>query len=332
MKCYSCDAELAEAANFCGFCGADQSKRPVKGHSCISCGFEIEPGALFCSNCGAAQNQPSPEIFPEPTEPETPLSDPQEPATEAPVQEAIPALSIDTPSEAEPAHISATTPAPEPAPMQQNCQNPYQPGYRPNPYQPAYQPQQYIPFDINSAMPQRPTGAVFQATQQPAYQLPSERGLLKMFLLSLLTLGIYPVVIYSRIAEEINMVASRHDGQRTMPFLFMCMLAPLTLMIYPFVWIHGLCSRMGAELQRRQINYKFSAISFWLWNLVYGFVGSLITGIAVYVLYAIIELAPMMVILSGSALLIASTVGPCIFIHKMMKAMNLINTDYNRRG
>ena len=303
MRCYSCGAELAETAKFCGFCGADQ-------------------------------NQPSHEIFPEPTDPDALPAEPQEPAAETPEAEEMPTLSTDPAPEAQPEHAPATMPEPESTPAQQNNQNPYQPGYRPNPYQPAYQPQpqQYISFDIGSAMPQRPSAPAFQAAQQPAYQMPCQRGLLKMLLLSLLTLGIYPVVIYSRISEEINMVSSRHDGQRTMPFLFMCMLAPLTLMIYPFVWIHGLCNRMDAELQRRQISYKFSAASFWLWNLVYGFVGGLITGITVYVLYAIVELAPLLIILIGSLLLLSSMAGPCIFIHKMMKAMNLINADYNRRG
>ena len=190
--------------------------------------------------------------------------------------------------------------------------------------------EQNIPVNVSNPMPQRPVAPMF--TQAPAYQLPCERGLLKMLLLGILTGGIYPLVIYSRISMEINMVASRYDGQRTMHFLWMCFLAPLTLMIYPFVWIHNLCNRMGGELHRRQINYRFSAASYWLWTLVYGMVGGMVTGIVAYVLFTIVQLQQIMVLLICSALMLASMVGPLVFIHKMMKAMNLINADYNRRG
>lgn len=63
----------------------------------------------------------------------------------------------------------------------------------------------------------------------PALQLPTNRGLLKTIPLCLITLGIYGTVMQSRISTEIKLVASRYDGRRTMPFLGMLMLAPLTL-------------------------------------------------------------------------------------------------------
>ena len=132
----------------------------------------------------------------------------------------------------------------------------------------------------------------------PCLQLPTKRGLGKMFFLGILTLGIYPTVIWSRIVAELNIAASPHDGKRTMSYFGMCMLAPITLGIQPLVWIHKFCNRIGGELKRRGIDYKFGASAFWLWNVL----GTLIL------------------------------VGPFIFVHKLMKAMNLINMDFNRRG
>lgn len=132
----------------------------------------------------------------------------------------------------------------------------------------------------------------------PRIQLPTKRGLGKMFFLGLLTLGIYPIVIWSRIVTELNIVASRYDGKRTMPYFAACALAPFTLGIYGLVWIHNMCNRVGGELQRRNIDYSFGASTFWLW----GVLGSLII------------------------------VGPFIFTHKLMKSMNLINADFNVRG
>ena len=135
-------------------------------------------------------------------------------------------------------------------------------------------------------------------TMAPKIQLPTKRGLGKMFFLGLITLGIYPTVIYSRIITELNIVASRHDGKRTMPYFGMLLLAPLTLGVYSYVWFHNLCARIGDELQRRGIDYKFGPSHFWLWGIL------------------------------GSFIL----VGPFIFTHKLMKSMNLINKDFNEKG
>ena len=52
----------------------------------------------------------------------------------------------------------------------------------------------------------------------PALQLPTSRGLVKIFFLGLITFGIYPLVIYSKISTEINTVASKYDGQHTMHY------------------------------------------------------------------------------------------------------------------
>lgn len=132
----------------------------------------------------------------------------------------------------------------------------------------------------------------------PRLQLPTGRGLGKMFFLGILTLGIYPTVIWSRIVTELNLAASRYDGKRTMPYFAMVMLTPITLGIFAFVWMHKFCRRIGDELQRRGISYKFGPSTFWLWNIL----GSLII------------------------------VGPFVFVHKLMKSMNQINADFNING
>jgi hypothetical protein len=134
--------------------------------------------------------------------------------------------------------------------------------------------------------------------QEPRIQLPVQRGLGKMFFLGLLTLGIYPVVIWSRMVTELNITASRHDGKRTMPYFAMLLLTPLTLGVFGFVWMHKFCGRIRGELARRGIRYRFGPRDFWLWNVL----GMLIL------------------------------VGPFVFVHKLTKAMNRINTDFNSYG
>lgn len=133
----------------------------------------------------------------------------------------------------------------------------------------------------------------------PALKLRTNRGLTKNFFLGLITFGIYPLVVYSHISEEINTVASKYDGLHTMHYcLIYFIFSWLTMGIVPLVWCHRLCARTGNELKRRGISYDFGASDFWLW----GILGSLII------------------------------IGPFVWIHKHMKAMNLINADYNQKG
>lgn len=137
------------------------------------------------------------------------------------------------------------------------------------------------------------------ASNRPAIQLRTERGLLKMILLGLITFGIYPLVVESHISEELNLVASPHDGRSTMHFcLIYFIFSWLTFGIAPFVWYHRTSDRMNGELRRRELDYDFGAADFWLW----GILGSLIL------------------------------IGPYVYIHKRMKAMNLINADFNEKG
>ena len=149
-----------------------------------------------------------------------------------------------------------------------------------------------------AAPKQKPVAVKPKLPEINKLQLPTKRSLCRMIFLGIITLGIYPIVIWSRIVTELNIAASRHDGRRTMPYLAMVLLTPITLGILPLVWMHKFCRRIGDELKFRRINYTFGPKAFWLWNVL----GSLIL------------------------------VGPFVFTHKLMKAMNKINDDFNRIG
>lgn len=123
----------------------------------------------------------------------------------------------------------------------------------------------------------------------------TNRNLLKYVLLSLITFGIYSIVVLSHISEEINAEATPRDGKHTMHFLWICFVFSwLTGGIATFIWAHRISNRIGNELTARGCNYEFSAADFWLWDVL----GSLII------------------------------VGPFIYTHKLLKSMNLINADY----
>ena len=137
------------------------------------------------------------------------------------------------------------------------------------------------------------------ASNAPVGQLKTNKGLLKTILLSLVTFGIYGLVVMSSVSNDINVVASRYDGKKTMHYcLLTFVIGPITLGIAVFVWFHKLSNRIGDELRRRSIDYSLSASDYWLWNVL----GSLII------------------------------VGPFIYLHKLFTAVNKMNEDYNLHG
>lgn len=131
------------------------------------------------------------------------------------------------------------------------------------------------------------------------YKLKQYPGLLKLILLSIVTLGIYAIVIYSRASEDINTIASRYDGKKTMHYcLLIFLIAPITLGIGALVWQHKISNRIGGELTRRNLGLEFSAKTFWLWGVLGSFI----------------------------------IVGPFIYTHKFLKSMNLLVDDFNTKG
>jgi len=133
----------------------------------------------------------------------------------------------------------------------------------------------------------------------PVGQLNTSRGLIKLILLSIITLGIYRLVFYSGISNDINIIASRYDGRRTMHYcLLFFLVGPITLGIGYLVWGHKVSSRIGKELSRRNIAYSFGADAYWLWAVL---------GILILV-------------------------GPFIYAYKLSSAMNQLSTNYNAYG
>lgn len=132
-----------------------------------------------------------------------------------------------------------------------------------------------------------------------AMRFKTDRSMVKTILLSIITCGIYGIVFYSSLSENINQIASRRDGKKTMHYcLLFFLIAPITCEIGAIVWFHKISQRIGDEARARGIATDFGAATYWLWNVL----GSLII------------------------------VGPFIYLHQLCKTMNAICEDYNVRG
>ena len=131
----------------------------------------------------------------------------------------------------------------------------------------------------------------------PIGQLDTNRSLLKYILLSIVTCGIYAIILMSAISTDINIIAGRYDGRKTMHFcLLFFLVGPITLGIGYVVWSHKISSRIGRELVRRGIYYHFDAGTYWIFSW----------------------LVPL--------------VGVFIYNYKLFKAMNLLSEDFNING
>jgi len=140
-----------------------------------------------------------------------------------------------------------------------------------------------------------------QATlqQKPAKILKTNRSLIKYILLSIITFGIYGIIVMTGIGSDINAIAGRYDKKKTMNFCLVAFIFSwLTLGIVPLIWYHKLSNRIDDELYRRKVYYPFGASTFWGWSVLGSFI----------------------------------IIGPFVYIHKLFTAMNELSADYNARG
>lgn len=134
-----------------------------------------------------------------------------------------------------------------------------------------------------------------EVSAKPA-QLKAHFGLLKTLLLSLITFGIYGIYAFAKAGSTLDTIVGRYDGKKTMSYwLLYFLVGPITFGIAYIVWFHKISARIGNELSRRKINYKFGAGTYWLWNII---------GLLV-------------------------VIGPFVYCYKLFKAMNLLVKDYN---
>jgi len=140
-------------------------------------------------------------------------------------------------------------------------------------------------------------GAPEPYVQQRA-ALKTDRSMIIVILLSIVTFGIYNVIFYYKVAEDLNIIASKWDGKNTMNYILALVIGLVTFSIYLLVWNHMLFDRIGGELARRQIDYKIGAGTFWGWGVFGGLI----------------------------------IVGPFICLYKLCTAMNLLSEHCNANG
>lgn len=127
----------------------------------------------------------------------------------------------------------------------------------------------------------------------------TDRALWKMILFNFLTGGIYSIVFYSILGDDLNKLASKRDHKNTMHYcLVFFLLTPITAGIFLFVWMHQLSARVGDEARARGIHTSFGASTYWLWGILGSFI----------------------------------CVGPFIYMYQLCSTMNAICAHHNTTG
>lgn len=103
-------------------------------------------------------------------------------------------------------------------------------------------------------------------TQAPATRrLKTNRGIIKLWFFSLITLGIYGLVFISRLAKDLN-IACEYDGKRTRGLIGLILLGIITFGVYSIVWQLSIISRIDYGANHYGVKSSTSITSYILWH------------------------------------------------------------------
>lgn len=202
---------------------------------------------------------------------------------------------------------------------------------------------------------------------EPQKQLRENRSFIKYFLLNLITFDIYEAVMISNMSKEINLIAK--DGKRTFNYLYLFLmgiggalisllgalpilkyedldftqmskeelktiisgalimlfgiLILIVLSIIVLIWFYRFTKRISEELKRRSIDYGFNEDTYWIW-----IIGSCVVSIIFSIACTVFGIDNIL-----SDLIPGIPAVLCyIYYYKLIKAMNLLNKDYNQKA
>ncbi len=84
-----------------------------------------------------------------------------------------------------------------------------------------------------------------------------ERGMITYILLSVLTLGIYHIVFWTKLSKDVNALCEG-DGKKTMKYVFCFLLNIVTVGIFGFVWKYKLAKRLQENAARYDLKFSES--------------------------------------------------------------------------
>lgn len=84
-----------------------------------------------------------------------------------------------------------------------------------------------------------------------------QRSLFKYYFLSIITLGVYAIFFWCKLAKDINTLCEG-DGRKTMKYFPSLILSLATVFVYGFVWKYQLAERMNFNAERYGLKFSES--------------------------------------------------------------------------
>lgn len=126
---------------------------------------------------------------------------------------------------------------------------------------------------------------VTSTTGRPFVPLDTNRSLVKLILLNIITCGIYSWIFTYKLTEDVN-VACDGDGDNTAGLVALIVLSTITCGIYGFVWYYKLGNRLQVNARRYGMEFTENGTTVLLWMLL----GSWLCGFgAFFALHIIIK-------------------------------------------
>lgn len=97
-----------------------------------------------------------------------------------------------------------------------------------------------------------------------------ERGMVSYVILSVLTLGIYHIVFWTKLSKDVNALCEG-DGKKTMKYVFCWLLNIVTLGIFSFVWKYKLAKRLQNNAARYDLRISESGALVVVLSIVFAF-------------------------------------------------------------
>lgn len=126
---------------------------------------------------------------------------------------------------------------------------------------------------------------VTSTTGRPFVPLNTNRSLIKLILLNIVTCGIYSWIFTYKLVEDVN-VACDGDGENTAGLVALIVLSTVTCGIYGFVWYYKLGNRLQVNARRYGMEFPENGTTVLLWLLL----GSWLCGFgALFAMHIIIK-------------------------------------------
>lgn len=135
----------------------------------------------------------------------------------------------------------------------------------------------------------------------PPPKMATNRNVWKLYLLSILTLGFYGVFFFGTFSGDLNKIAPRRGGEKTMNYLVAYLLSLFTYSIVLMFWHYQVADHIEEALALRKIECSFSKEKFWIFCVIIGLIP------------------------------FVSLIGTAVYYYYLCDAMNRLSADYNER-